>query len=53
MQTQLAIQLHSRKIFHYYLKQFTLDQLNTIPEGFNNNILWNIAHYGYPSAIDV
>ena len=44
MQTQLAIQLHNRKIFHYYLKQFTLEQLNTIPEGFNNNILWNIAH---------
>ena len=44
MQTQLSIQLHNRKIFHHYLKQFTLEQLNAIPAGFNNNIIWNIAH---------
>ena len=44
MKTQLAIQLHNRKIFHHYLKHFSLEQLNAIPEGFNNNILWNIAH---------
>ena len=44
MQTLLAIQLHNRKVFHHYLKHFSLEQLNTIPKGFNNNILWNIAH---------
>ena len=44
MQTLLAIQLHNRKVFHHYLKHFSLEQLNTIPRGFNNNILWNIAH---------
>ena len=44
MENLLSIQLHNRKIFHYYLKQFSLEQLNKIPEGFNNNILWNIAH---------
>lgn len=44
MKTQLAIQLHNRKIFHHYLKQFSLEQLNSIPAGFNNNIIWNIAH---------
>lgn len=22
----------------------TIDQLNRIPEGFNNNIIWNLAH---------
>ena len=44
MKTQLAIQLHNRKIFHHYLKHFSLEQLNAVPEGFNNNILWNIAH---------
>ena len=44
MKTQLAIQLHNRKIFHHYLKYFSLEQLNAVPEGFNNNILWNIAH---------
>jgi hypothetical protein len=44
METQLAIQLHNRKIFHYYLKQLSLDKLNKTPKGFNNNIIWNIAH---------
>lgn len=44
MENLLSIQLHNRKIFHYYLKQYSLEKLNKIPEGFNNNILWNIAH---------
>lgn len=44
MEKLLAIQLHNRKIFHHYLKHFDLEQLNYIPDGFNNNILWNIAH---------
>lgn len=44
MKTQLSIQLHNRKIFHHYLKQFSLEQLNKVPDGFNNNIIWNIAH---------
>lgn len=44
MKNLLSIQLHNRKIFHHYLKQYSLAQLNKIPEGFNNNIIWNIAH---------
>lgn len=44
MKNLLAIQLHNRKIFHHYLKEFNLDQLNTNPQGFNNNIICNIAH---------
>ena len=33
-----------RKIFYHFLKNIPLSDLNTIPEGFNNNIFWNIAH---------
>ena len=44
MKNLLSIQLHNRKIFNHYLKQYSLAQLNKIPEGFNNNIIWNIAH---------
>ena len=44
MKEQCAIQLHNRKIFHHYLQQFTTEQLNTVPKGFNNNIIWNIGH---------
>jgi hypothetical protein len=27
-----------------YLENYTLEQLNKVPEGFNNNLIWNIAH---------
>lgn len=33
-----------RKLIAPFLEDFTLDQLNAIPEGFNNNLFWNIAH---------
>ena len=44
MEKTLQILLHNRKIFNRFLKSFTLEQLSTVPEGFNNNIFWNIAH---------
>ncbi|MEM0577210.1 DinB family protein [Flavobacterium polysaccharolyticum] len=34
----------SRKMVAPYLEKYTLQQLNTIPEGFSNNMFWNIAH---------
>lgn len=34
----------SRKIASQILENHTLEQLNTIPEGFNNNLIWNIGH---------
>jgi hypothetical protein len=33
-----------RKLIAPFLEEYTLDQLNTIPEGFSNNLFWNIAH---------
>ncbi len=27
-----------------YIKDLTTEQLNEIPKGFNNNIIWNLAH---------
>ena len=34
----------SRKILSQFLEKYTLEQLNKIPEGFSNNLIWNIAH---------
>ena len=34
----------SRKVLSEFLENYTLEQLNTIPTGFNNNLIWNIGH---------
>ncbi|MGN6181171.1 MAG: DinB family protein [Mucilaginibacter sp.] len=33
-----------RKLILDTLKDYTIEQLNKIPEGFNNNIVWNLGH---------
>ena len=38
------ITLKTRIFFQQILENYNLDQLNKIPEGFNNNIFWNIKH---------
>jgi len=44
MNQTLDITRTSRKIIAPFLENYSLEQLNTIPEGFNNNLIWNIAH---------
>lgn len=39
-----AITRTSRGIIAKFIENHTLEQLNTIPHGFNNNLIWNIAH---------
>ncbi len=34
----------SRAIYASYLENYTLEQLNLIPEGLRNNLIWNIGH---------
>ncbi len=44
METSLRIFENNRNVFLRLLESFNLQQLNKIPEGFSNNIIWNIAH---------
>jgi len=34
----------SRKLLSQFLEDYTLEQLNAIPEGFSNNLIWNLVH---------
>lgn len=34
----------SRTLLSQLIENLTLEQFNTIPAGFNNNIIWNIGH---------
>lgn len=44
METEFKITRTSREIYAKLLDTYTLDQLNKIPEGWNNNIIWHIGH---------
>ena len=44
MKVQFDILRKTRAIVLHYIKGLSLDQLHVIPEGFKNNIAWNIAH---------
>ena len=44
MNTQIDIIKQPRLQVLNIIEDLTLDQLNYIPTGFNNNILWNLGH---------
>jgi hypothetical protein len=44
MNTSLDVTRTSRKMLSQFLKGYSLAQLNSIPAGHNNNLIWNIAH---------
>jgi hypothetical protein len=44
MQETFKFILKSRQKFIELLDGLSIEQLNKIPTGFNNNIIWNFAH---------
>ena len=44
MKETFEITQSSRKLLYQLVQNLTLEQLNTIPPGFNNNIIWNLGH---------
>ena len=44
MITEIDILRKNRKTILELIDGFNMDQMNKIPVGFNNNLVWNIAH---------
>lgn len=44
LQASFKVTRTSREIYAKWLDSYTLEQLNKIPQGFNNNLIWNIGH---------
>ncbi|MBK9734772.1 MAG: DinB family protein [Saprospiraceae bacterium] len=44
LQTNIDITLQNRKAFKKILDSLSIEDINKIPNGFNNNIIWNVAH---------
>ncbi|MEO8934008.1 MAG: DinB family protein [Xanthomarina sp.] len=38
------ITIKNRALFKNFLETSTLEELNKVPKGFKNNIIWNVAH---------
>lgn len=44
MDTTLKTWASIRKLYLAFFDNYSLQQLNKIPTGFNNNLIWNIGH---------
>lgn len=44
MQTTFKINRTSRNTLSKFFENYSLEQLNAIPQGFSNNLIWNIGH---------
>jgi hypothetical protein len=44
MDATFEITMASRNMLLKFLDDYTLEQLNKVPPGFSNNLIWNIAH---------
>ncbi|MFD2563762.1 DinB family protein [Aquimarina rubra] len=44
MKDQLEITRTNRRLMLKIMDNYSLEDLNKVPEGFNNNLIWNIAH---------
>ena len=44
MEATFKIWETNRKLYSQLLEKYTLEQLNKIPEGFSNNLVWNLGH---------
>jgi hypothetical protein len=44
MKEVLKFIIDARKTFIQLIDELSIEQLNEIPEGFNNNIIWNFGH---------
>jgi hypothetical protein len=44
MEATFTIWQTSRKLYLNFFDNYTLEQLNTIPPGMSNNLIWNLGH---------
>src|SRR5688572_29172925 len=44
MESLLKTWKTNRQLYSDFFKNYNLEQLNKVPAGFNNNLIWNIGH---------
>ncbi|WP_348799273.1 DinB family protein [Flavobacterium adhaerens] len=44
MKETFEVNLTSRKMLNAFFENYSLEQLNKVPEGFTNNLIWNLGH---------